>query len=241
MKILIVPDSFKGSLTAINFCSLVSHQIEQLMSDVKIISMPLADGGEGTIDSILANTQGQRYQVAVHDSLHRSHMAQYAILTQQHTAIIEMAQASGLPLLTSNEQNPLITSSYGTGELLLKALNQGCRKLIIGLGGSATNDGEMGLLSALGLRFFDQKGKLLNGCGKNLHKIAKIDDTYFDPRLNQSEIIIAGDVTNPLLGHHGATHIFAPQKGANETMVLELETGMAHFAQQVNLLSLGKI
>ncbi|MCK5647627.1 MAG: glycerate kinase [Gammaproteobacteria bacterium] len=232
MNIVIAPDSFKGSLSAIDFCRIVAAQIHCLHPDAHLYLQPLADGGEGTIDAILANTIGNRISLQVHDPLGKIIDAQYAILDDRHTAIIEMAQASGLPLIQFNQYNPLIASSYGTGELLLDALDQGCRRFIIGLGGSATNDGGTGMLQALGVRFLDIHNHELAACGQTLSKIDAIDLTGFEPRLNDCEIIIAGDVINPLLGKNGATFIFGPQKGADQQALEQLEAGMKHFADK---------
>ena len=232
MNIVIAPDSFKGSLSAIDFCRIVAEQIHCLHPDAHLYLQPLADGGEGTIDAILANAKGTRINLQVHDPLGKIIDAQYAILDDRHTAIIEMAQASGLPLIKFNQYNPQVASSYGTGELLLDALNQGCRRFIIGLGGSATNDGGTGMLQALGVRFLDAHKHELTACGQTLSKIDAIDLSGFEQRLNDCEIIIAGDVTNPLLGINGATFTFGPQKGADQQALEQLEAGMRHFADK---------
>lgn len=232
MKILIAPDSFKGSLTANQFCQITAQQINEAQSDVTVHQIPLADGGEGTIDAILSNTPGRLISKTVKNPLGKEISAQYAILNDSQTAVIEMARASGLPLLSSKDINPLLASSYGTGELIKAALEKGCQKFIIGLGGSATNDGGAGMLQALGAQFFDAKSQAISICGQNLKDIAKIDLTHFDCRIKDIDIIIAGDVTNPLFGKHGATYTFGPQKGANSQMLIELEAGMKHFAQK---------
>ena len=232
MKILIAPDSFKGSLSAIEFCRIVAEQIQCFQPDTELQLMPLADGGEGTIDAILANARGQLISTQVQDPLGNLISAQYAILDEHHTAVIEMARASGLAQIESALLNPLLASSFGTGELILDALEQGCRRFIIGLGGSATNDGGTGMLQALGVRFLDVRKQVLRGCGANLKNISTIDLSDFDPRMKASEVIIAGDVTNPLLGDLGATYIYGPQKGADEAMLVELEEGMTLFAKK---------
>jgi len=232
MKFLIAPDSFKGSLTAIEFCRIAAQQIRKIYSDAQITQMPMADGGEGTIDTILANVKGRLYSQAVQNPLADIITAHYAVLDAQQTAVIEMAQASGLPLLTIDQQNPMFTSSYGTGELILAALDRGCRRFIIGLGGSATNDGGTGLLQALGIRFLDHNNKELDACGQVLEYIHSIDHSGFDSRIKDCEFIIAGDVSNPLLGDSGATAVFATQKGADNIMLLHLEAGMQNFVNK---------
>jgi len=232
MKILIAPDSFKGSLTAIEFCRIAAQQIRTVFSDAQLTLMPMADGGEGTIDTILANVKGQLVAQAVQNPLAEIITAHYAVLDEQHTAVIEMAQASGLPLLSAEQQNPMLTSSYGTGELILAALDRGCRRFIIALGGSATNDGGTGLLQALGMRFLDYNNNELHASGQILQYIQRIDHSCFDSRIKNCEFIIAGDVTNPLLGDLGATAIFAAQKGADKIMQQHLEAGMQHFVNK---------
>lgn len=239
MNIVIAPDSFKGSLSAIDFCQIAAQQIHSLHPDAHLHLQPLADGGEGTIDAILANTKGRRISLQVHDPLAKIIDAQYAIIDDRHTAIIEMAQASGLPLIKFNQYNPMIASSHGTGELILDALNHGCRRFMIALGGSATNDGGTGMLQALGVRFLDVHQHELTACGQTLSKIDSIDLSGFEQRLNDCEIIIAGDVTNPLLGVNGATFTFGPQKGADQQALEQLEAGMQNFADKTESLLAG--
>ena len=237
MKILIAPDSFKGSLTAIEFCQIAAEQLLKVKPEIELRLMPLADGGEGTIDAILANSKGQLISTQVQDALGKPILAQYAILDEspyKRTAVIEMAQASGLPQIEATLRNPLLASSYGTGELIMNALDNGCRRFIVGLGGSATNDGGMGMLQALGIVFFDEQKQALHGCGQNLKRISAIDLSGFDHRMKESEVIIAGDVINPLLGSLGATYTFGTQKGANEAMLVELEEGMTNFEKKSN-------
>ena len=230
MNILIAPDSLKGSLNAVDFCELSAESIKRVIPDANLHMIPMADGGEGTIDAILAISPGKLQKASVMDPLERLVEAQYAILEDGHTAIIEMAQASGLPLLKPDERDPLYTTSFGTGELITHALNKGCRRFIIGLGGSATNDGGVGMLQALGAIFLDKNGLAIKPGGKYLHDIESIELSNFDSRIALSEIIIAGDVTNPLLGTKGATHTFGPQKGATQESLKALETALTHFA-----------
>lgn len=234
MKILIAPDSLKGSLTAAQFCDIVSTQLLHLSPNNTILAMPLADGGEGTIDAVLTNSSGNRISLSVKGPLGADTNASYGLLHDEHTAVIEMAQASGLPLIDSQNLDPLKASSYGTGELIMDALKQGSNKMIIGLGGSATNDGGSGMLAALGVRFLDDKGNALLACGKNLQQIHNIDISNLDSRLSQCDITIAGDVTNPLLGPNGATYVFGPQKGADKEQLRQLEAGMENFARKAS-------
>ena len=229
MNILIAPDSFKGSLSAAEFCQIAAKQIHRVRPDAKLHLIPLADGGEGSIEAILANTPGKTISITVHNPLGQSVTARYAILDDQ-TAVIEMAQASGLPLLAANARNPMLASSYGTGELITAALDQGCRRFIIALGGSATNDAGMGMLQALGVQFLDAGQQTIKACGQALKEIDSIDLSGLDPRIKHSEIIIAGDVTNPLCGQQGATYTYGPQKGADHHMLAALEAGIKHFA-----------
>lgn len=232
MNILIAPDSLKGSLSALEFCQIVARKIQLRHANANLHLMPLADGGEGTIDAILANEAGKLITVSVQNALGQVIEAQYAILDEKQTAIIEMAQASGLPLIKASERNPMKASSFGSGELIKDALDHGCRRFIIGLGGSATNDGGIGMLQALGAKFFAAQQREIQPCGQSLNEIDVIDLSGFDSRLLACEVIIAGDVTNPLLGENGATYIFGPQKGADQSMLLELEAGMKHFAKK---------
>ena len=232
MNILIVPDSMKGSLSASQFCEISAQVFQKQWPAAKIRSLPMADGGEGTIDALLSNLDGERISIQVQDALGKIIWAEYAILKETQTAIIEMAQASGLPLIEPEKRNPFTASSYGTGELILDALDRGCQTFIIGLGGSATNDGGTGMLQALGVKFFDASQNELDGCGSALNQIASIDCTSLDERFQKCDIIIAGDVTNPLLGENGATFVFGPQKGAGSADLIELDKGMAHYANK---------
>ncbi len=241
MNILIAPDSFKGSLSALEFCDIAAEVFQNHpVQDIKLHLLPLADGGEGTIDAVLTYTHAQKTAVKVHNALGLSDIAYYAFLSHEQpdnpygrdTAIIEMAQASGLPAIHPSQRNPLKTSSSGTGELIKQALSKGARKLIIGLGGSATNDGGMGMLSALGVQFYNQQGQRLTPAGQMLGLIERIDTTQLDSRLKECDIIIASDVTSPLLGEQGASHVFAAQKGADAEMIRQLETGMTIFAEK---------
>ena len=232
MHILVAPDSFKGSLSALQFCQVAAQQLQQLHPEVTLQLQPMADGGEGSIDAILYNSPGRRVAVKVCDPLGRLINSHYAILEQQHTAVIEMAQASGLPLIEKPLRDPLKASSYGTGELIRHALEQGCRRIILGLGGSATNDGGIGMLQALGVSFLDSCQRELRADGAALQHIAAIDVSLLDSRIADCEFIIAADVINPLLGENGATMIYGRQKGATSQALQLLETGMQNYAEK---------
>lgn len=231
MKIILAFDSFKGSVSAIEACLFAKAGIVDVCPEAEIIEVPLADGGEGTVETLVNATKGILISAPVHDPLGRLIEAQYGILGDRETAVIEMSAAGGIMLLEPDEYNPMITSTYGVGELILSALDRGCRKFIIGLGGSATNDGGSGMLECLGFRFYDQKNQLLSGKGGSLKQIVRIDQTLADKRIHECRFDIACDVTNPFYGREGATKVFARQKGATPQILDELEDGMISFAR----------
>ncbi|WP_153720701.1 glycerate kinase [Sporosarcina cascadiensis] len=230
MKILIAPDAFKGSLTANEAAAAMRAGVERAMPEAETICLPVADGGEGTMAALVSATDGNVKTLTVNDPLGRQTEAQLGILGDGETTVIELAQASGLLLLAPDELNPMHASTYGTGQLIRQALDDGYRKLIIGLGGSATNDGGTGLLEALGVKFSDADGNLLQMKGSALPQIAGIDCSQLDGRLKTADIRIASDVQNPFVGENGASSIFGPQKGADEQMVKALDDGLRHFA-----------
>ena len=232
-KIIVASDSFKGSLTSIEVANAVEIGIKNVFPQCNVIKTNVADGGEGTVEAIIKSLGGDLYTTAVTDPLGRPIEAEYGVvnLNGVKTAVIEMSSASGLPLLLPDEQNPWITSTYGTGEMILDALNRGCRKFLVGIGGSATNDAGTGMLSALGVKFFDSQGQRLKGCGKDLKSIAQIDMSSLVPEARKSEFIVACDVNTPFCGLNGAAHVFAPQKGADPQMVKALDDGMYSFAK----------
>ena len=232
-KITIATDSFKGSLTSLEVAEAFSAGFRSVYEGCIVQKVTIADGGEGTIDALVHTLGGRYIETEVADPLMRPIKARYGLIEDSHTAIIEMSAASGLPLLTKSEQNPLKTTTYGTGELIADALRRGAQHLIIGIGGSATNDAGVGMLRALGFRFLDTAGNELSGGGEILEKIASIDERSAMPELKKAEIKVACDVTNPLYGKMGAAYIFAPQKGANEAMVEILDNGLRHFAERV--------
>lgn len=233
-KIVIASDSFKGSLSSAEVAACGERAVHRLFPDCKVVQLPVADGGEGTAETLTAALGGQSVTAIVHDPLGRLITARYGWIAQDQTALIEMAAASGLPLLPLEERNPWLTSTYGTGELIRNALERGCHKFLIAIGGSATNDGGMGLLQALGFRFLDAEGKELPGCGGSLQQIQQIDSSGVLVDLAQCQFTVACDVTNPFYGPTGAAYVFAPQKGADAEMVEALDQGLRHFAQLIH-------
>lgn len=230
MKIVIAPDSFKESMSAKTVANGIRDGIEQVRKDVICIMVPMADGGEGTVQALVDATKGELLNVQVEDPLGRQVNSFLGILGDRKTAIIEMAAASGLELLEEKEKNPLITSTYGSGQLILAALKKDCKKIIVGIGGSATNDGGAGMMQALGIKLLDKVGKEILRGGVNLDKLASIDTRAIDKRIADVEFLIASDVDNPLLGKSGATRVFSPQKGAGKATLEVLEKKMLHFA-----------
>lgn len=231
MAIVLAPDSFKGSLSAIQFCELAEKTAAKLLPDEKIYSFPMADGGEGTVDAMIYATGGKAVAVNVSGPLGETIEAVYGILPDQTTAVIEMAAASGLPLVPVEKRNPALTTSFGTGELICHAVKNGAKKIILGLGGSATNDGGAGALQALGFRFFDQNGLEIASGGGSLINLCRVDTSRVLDELDQVEILLASDVVNPLLGTMGATRVFGPQKGADTVLQERLEAGLKQFAE----------
>ena len=228
-KVVVASDSFKGCLTSIQVADAVEKGIHAIHPDCQVLKLAVADGGEGTIEALLTTMGGRNVKVKVQDPLGRPIEAEYAIL-KDGTAVIEMSKASGLTLLHLSERNPLHTSTYGTGQMIADALNRGCRKFLIGIGGSATNDAGMGMLEALGYRFLDAEGNVLKGVGLSLEAIMTIDTSAAIPELKSAEFIVACDVESPFHGPKGAAHVYAPQKGASPEMVDFLDNGLRHFA-----------
>lgn len=237
MKIVLAPDSFKGSLTALQAAQAMAEGICNIDPTIETVLLPVADGGEGTMSSLVDATDGRIVSVVVQDPLGRQVKASYGVLGDEETCVIEIAEASGLTLLTEEEKNPLITSTFGTGELLAHALDAGLRKFIIGLGGSATNDGGAGLLQALGMKLMDANGSELALGGGALKELHAIDQRYFDKRISESDFLIACDVENPFVGPEGASSIFGPQKGATPEMAVVLDNNLTKFAALVEKLT----
>ncbi|MBU2704540.1 glycerate kinase [Zooshikella marina] len=233
MHILIAPDSFKGSLTALEICQTCTSAIHSIAPNTQITSFPLADGGEGTVDAFVHNAGGQKINLTVTGPLNKPVDAFYGILADNKTAIIEMASCAGLPLLTPEQQNPLYTTTKGVGELILNALDRQCNKIILGLGGSATHDGGAGALSALGYEFLDEHQQPIPAGAEGLLKLCSINTANLDPRVENTEFIIASDVKNPLLGEHGAASVFGPQKGATPEMIPTLDRAVNNLIQRL--------
>ncbi|WP_352338388.1 glycerate kinase [Psychrobacter sp. 16-MNA-CIBAN-0192] len=229
MNILIAPDSFKESLAAIDVCRAIQSGFSQVFPDADYTLLPMADGGEGTSEVLSYALGGDWQSVVVNDPLMRPITARYLLL-DNGTAVIEIAEACGLHLLTIEERNPLVTSSFGVGELINDALNKGAKRIIIGLGGSATNDAGAGMLAALGLHLYDVKDNVLAQGGGQLDNLQRIDDSMFNPNIATTTFEVACDVTNPLCGALGASAIFAPQKGANPVQATQLDKSLNHFA-----------
>ncbi|MGR6338797.1 glycerate kinase [Priestia megaterium] len=230
MKIVIAPDSFKESLTALKVCEAVEKGIRTHFPNAEISKVPMADGGEGTVQSLVDATSGQIIQAKVTGPLGKEVEAFYGILGDGKTAVIEMAAASGLHHVPMDERNPLITTTRGTGELILKALDQKVKHIIIGIGGSATNDGGAGMAKALGAKLINANGAEIKEGGGSLNQLAAIDLTNFDSRLAEVKVEVACDVDNPLTGETGASAVFGPQKSATPDMVKQLDRNLAHYA-----------
>jgi glycerate kinase len=230
VKIIIAPDSFKGSLSAADAAKAIEKGIKSYLPDAETVKVPMADGGEGTLDSLIAATNGKKIDVTVTGPLGTPVEAKYGIIEPNATCIIEMASASGLCLVTDDQRNPLLATTYGTGELIKHALDAGCRNFILAIGGSATNDGGAGMLQALGMQLMDASGQSVGTGGAALQYISVIDDSKFDPRIAESRFLLACDVQNPFIGVNGATRIYGPQKGATLEMVENLESYMTSWA-----------
>lgn len=230
MNILIAPDSFKDCLSARDVALALSRGIKALMPDANITILPMADGGEGTVESVIDATAGQKIGVRVMDPLMREVSSFYGITGDGETAVIEMAAASGIELLSSDERDPWITSTFGTGQLIRDALDHGVKKILLGIGGSATNDGGAGMAEALGISFSGRFGTIPVQGGGTLGELEEISMEGLDPRLAQTEIVVACDVSNPLSGPDGASVVYGPQKGADREMVEKLDRNLVHFA-----------
>ena len=230
MKFIFAPDSFKGSLSSAQCIQILTQSARERFPGCETVGIPMADGGEGTIDAILSAREGIRLSKQVHGPLGQPVQASYGLL-RDGMAIIEMSAASGLTLVPEGCANPMQASSYGTGELILDALERGANALSICVGGSATNDGGMGAMAALGARFYSRQGEELLPNGRNLENVYRIDLERFDPRIRQVKIRVLCDVMNPLCGKNGATYIFGPQKGGTEKQLDDLERGMRNYAR----------
>ncbi len=231
MKICIAMDSFKECMTALEACNAVKDGFEEVFgNELETVIVPMADGGEGTVQSLVDSSMGEILVAEVANPLFKKVNAKFGILGDKKTAVIEMATASGLELISKNERNPLKTTTFGTGELIKKALDLGVENIILGIGGSATNDGGVGMATALGVKFLDSNGEKIIPCGGELGKIHSIDISGIDSRIKNTKFIVACDVTNPLTGEKGASNVFGRQKGATEEMVNVLDENLKHYA-----------
>lgn len=230
-KIVIAPDKLKGSLTAVEFCEAVATALYRKCPGLLVEKCPLADGGDGTVEVLEYYLGGHRVNVKVQDPLLRPTQAQYLLSADRKTAFIEMSSASGLRLLCPSEYNPLITTTYGTGELIVDAVNKGVRRIILGIGGSATTDAGLGMARALGFRFFDSHGEELTGVGADLVRLHLVDDSNVLPAIKDIQFDVACDVSNLLYGHNGAAYVYGPQKGATKEEVDLLDKGLKQFNQ----------
>jgi len=231
MKIVLAPDKFKGSLTGMQFCAAVEEGVKKVLPNAEIIKLPLADGGDGTIEILEYHLKGKRIKVRVNDPLFRGIEASYLYMDSIKTAFIEMAEASGMYLLKKEEQNCFYTTTFGTGELILNAINKGAKTIILGIGGSATNDCGIGMASALGYTFEDENGVELSPVGKNLCLIKNINTNNVLPELKSIDFKVACDVTNRLHGKEGAAFVYGPQKGASPNEIIALDEGLKNISK----------
>jgi glycerate kinase len=229
-KAVIIPDSFKGTLTSREICAIISDKIKMHFPHCRIVSIPVADGGEGSVDCFLAALGGQKVFERVSSPYFEDMEAFYGLIGD--TAVIEMAACAGLPLV-EGRKNPSLTTSYGVGQLIMAAAKRGCKKIIVGLGGSSTNDGGCGAAAAAGVKFYDRQGKEFIPVGKTLIDIDRIDLTHRARELNKIEIITMCDIDNPMYGPEGAAFVFGPQKGADEKMVIDLDRGLEHLCRLI--------
>lgn len=230
-KIILAIDSYKGCLSSLEAEHAAAEGVHTVFPSCQTLCFPVADGGEGILDILVEASQGSYRRTEAHDPLMRPRLSDYGILGDNKTVVIEMARISGLPLLSKDERNPMKTNTYGTGELIQDALRKGYRNFLIGIGGSATNDAGMGMLQALGYRFYNNEGQALNAGGEQLSQIAYIDTSGVFPSLNEARFTVACDVSNPFYGPQGAAYIFAPQKGASTDNVRLLDAGLQHFSK----------
>ena len=232
-KIILAPDSFKGTMSSVKICNIMNTEIKKHLPGVRIINIPVADGGEGTVDCFLEAVGGRKVDLTVKGPYFEDIESFYGILSDNTTAVIEMAAAAGLPLV-KNRKDPSLTSTYGVGQLIKHAMENGCRKVIVGIGGSSTNDGGTGMAAALGVRFLNDDDIEFIPTGSTLDKIKRIELSNRMKLLDSSSIIAACDVDNPLCGINGAAYVFAPQKGADEEMVKILDTNLSYLADVIN-------
>lgn len=230
-RIVIAPNAFKESISAPAAAEAIKQGVLRVLPDAEVLCVPVADGGDGTAESILAARDGQWIAVEVHNPLMKIITSRYGLIDGGKTAVIEMAEASGLRFIGPSQRDPMKTTTYGTGELLCDALNRGCKTIIMGIGGSATVDGGLGMAAALGYGLFDNNGNRIEANGAGLEMLARIDSENVHPKLRGATILIASDVTNPLAGKQGAAYVFGPQKGATQEMVERLDAGLLNAAK----------
>jgi len=229
MNVIVAPDSFKGSLTALEAADAIVQGVRDVLPDAEIVSIPLADGGEGTVEALVRATEGKIAKAKVTGPMGEPVEAQFGLLGDDVTGVVEMAQAAGLFLVPPDKRNPLQATTYGVGQLMLAALDAGCTQLIVGLGGSATNDGGAGMAQALGVRLLGPEGREVGRGGAALKDLERIDISGLDPRIPRTTIYAASDVINPLCGPNGASAVYGPQKGASEEMVATLDKALWHY------------
>lgn len=232
-KIIVAPDSFKGSLTSIEAANAIEEGVKKVIPNCNIVKLPIADGGEGTMETLVSALNGEKIKIKAHDPLMRPIEVEYGVVESGKMAIIEMATTSGLTLLKKQEQNPSITTTFGVGEIIKDALKRGYLSFLIAIGGSATNDAGIGMLKALGFRFLDKNNKETDETGISLQSINSIDESEVIPELNNAHFTIVCDVNNPFSGPNGAAYVYAPQKGASKQMVEDLDKGMEIFRKLV--------
>ena len=230
MRAVIAMDSFKGSLGSMEAGAAVKEAVLQIYPNAQVTVRPMADGGEGTTQALASGLPSRKVTVTVAGPRLTPVEAQYCILTETNTAVIEMAAAAGITLLTPQQRDPMETTTYGVGQMILDAMEKGCRQFLVGIGGSATNDGGTGMLTALGFRFLDGEGKPIPLCGKGLEKLQKIDTQNVSPTLKECTFRVACDVTNPLCGEKGCSHVFGPQKGANPETIGKMDKWLENYA-----------
>ena len=233
MKILIAPDSFKNALSALGVAESIQRGIQKVIPEAEFRLKPMADGGEGTVESVIDATNGKLVNVRVKDPLGRDVDSSFGVSGDGRTAVIEMAAASGIQLISAEERDPWITTTYGTGELVKEALDRNCSTILLGIGGSATNDCGTGLAAALGVKFLDEDGKEVRQGGGALDEVRNIDMSNLDPRISETTILVACDVSNPLTGPTGASFVYGPQKGADPEMVKKLDANLSAFAEVI--------
>jgi glycerate kinase len=230
MKIVVAIDSLKGSLSSLEAGNAISDGIKKVYSDADVVVRPLADGGEGTVEALTLGMGGRLEKITVTGPLGEKHKCEYGILSDKETAIVEMSAAAGITLVSEVDRNPLNTTTYGVGEIIKDAISKGCRHFIVGIGGSATNDGGIGMLQALGYGILDKDGRQVPFGAKGLQVIDKITDDYVIPELKECTFRIACDVTNTLCGDNGCSAIFGPQKGATPSMIMQMDKWLAYYA-----------